>query len=111
MVKSKTLVKNIIMQYVEELEKHVAVEKVILFGSWAKGNCDEYSDIDLAIFSSDFGKQRLKEAELLYRVAWIIDNSIEAIPYSTDDIFTDVPTCFVNCIIKDGEVVYSKSKQ
>lgn len=111
MDKSKALVKQKIEQYIEELEKYVMVEKAILFGSWTKGTADEYSDIDLAIFSPDFGKQRLKEAQLLSKVAWNIDNAIEAIPYSTAELNHDDPTSFLCCIIRDGEVVYSKSKQ
>jgi predicted nucleotidyltransferase len=45
------------------------VEKVILFGSVAKGKIHQDSDIDLIILSSDFGKiDFLKRLILLSRI-------------------------------------------
>ncbi len=111
MVKSKTIVEDKINHFISELEKHVNVEAVILFGSWVKGPADEFSDIDLAIFSPDFGKQRLKEAQLLSKVAWKVDAAIEAIPYSADELNCEDRASFVYHIKKNGEVVFNKSKQ
>lgn len=35
-------------------ENNIAIEKVLLFCSYAKGTAHKYSDIDLAVFSSQF---------------------------------------------------------
>lgn len=35
-------------------ENHVLIEKILLFGSYAKGMAHKYSDIDLAVFSPQF---------------------------------------------------------
>ena len=80
---------------------------VILYGSWANGNPDEYSDIDLAVFSPDFGKHKLKELQLLSKLAWGIDESIEAIPFSDRRLTENDPTSFCSHIIKTGEVIES----
>lgn len=41
--------------YLDALQKKgISIEKVILFGSYAKGQSHAYSDIDLAIWSKDF---------------------------------------------------------
>jgi predicted nucleotidyltransferase len=41
--------------YMEALRnKGISIEKVILFGSYAKGKPHAYSDIDLAVWSKDF---------------------------------------------------------
>ena len=40
--------------YVKHIEQQIPVRKAIVFGSFAKGNFDEQSDIDLAIFSDHF---------------------------------------------------------
>ncbi len=111
MAKSKNIVEDKIKFFINELEKHVNVETVVLFGSWVKGSADKFSDIDLAIFSPDFGKQRLKEAQLLSKVAWNVDTAIEAIPYSVDELKCEDPASFVYHIKKNGEVVFNKSKQ
>ena len=79
MVQNKAIVKNKIDKFIATLKKHVTVNKVILFGSWANGNTDTFSDIDLAVFSPDFGKHKLKELQLLSRLAWEVNEFIEAI--------------------------------
>ena len=35
-------------------DNDVTIEKILLFGSYAKGNPHKYSDIDLAVFSPQF---------------------------------------------------------
>jgi predicted nucleotidyltransferase len=35
-------------------ENNVLIEKILLFGSYAKGRAHSYSDIDLAVFSPQF---------------------------------------------------------
>ncbi|MFW6026545.1 MAG: nucleotidyltransferase domain-containing protein, partial [Candidatus Woesearchaeota archaeon] len=92
------------------LQKHITVDKVILYGSWENGNPHENSDIDLAIFSPDFGKNRLKELHLLYKLAWKIDKSIEAIPYSTEKLYDDNPKSFVSEIKKTGKKIKTTNK-
>lgn len=45
---------NIIEDYLQSLSSEIQIDKAILFGSYAKGNYDSNSDIDLAIFSDSF---------------------------------------------------------
>jgi predicted nucleotidyltransferase len=109
MVKDKAIIINKIKKYIKALEKNITVYKVILYGSWANGKPDEFSDIDLAIFSPDFGKHKLKELQLLSKLSWEIDESIEAIPYSSDKLFTQNPLNFVYEIIKTGKTIYDRT--
>lgn len=109
MVKDKAIIINKIKRYIKALEKNITIYKVILYGSWANGKPDEFSDIDLAIFSPDFGKHKLKELQLLSKLSWEIDESIEAIPYSSDKLFTQNPLIFVHEIIKTGEIIYDRT--
>lgn len=112
MVNNKTMIKNKINEFIKTLEKHVSINKVILYGSWVNGHPDEFSDIDLAIFSPDFGKHKLRELQLLSKLAWGIDESIEAIPYSIDQLKNNDPTNFAYNIMKNGEIIYdATSKQ
>jgi uncharacterized protein len=39
---------------VQKLSKAANIDEIILFGSYAKGCADDYSDVDIAIVSSDF---------------------------------------------------------
>jgi predicted nucleotidyltransferase len=60
----------------------VWADMIILFGSQAKGNARKHSDIDIAVVSRNFGKDKLVEGAMLDRVAVKIDTRIEALPFS-----------------------------
>ena len=53
---------DIINKYVLKLSKEIKIDKVILFGSYAKGTNNEDSDVDLAIFSDYFADMDRIEA-------------------------------------------------
>ena len=77
---------NLINKYVILLkQKGISVSKVILFGSHAKGNAKPDSDIDIAVISSQFGRNNLKEMMLLRKLALEIDSHIEPLPFSPQD--------------------------
>ena len=72
-----------INEFIELLQKkRVRVNKVILYGSRASGKAQKDSDIDIAIISSDFGKNRFKEGSMLFELAALVDTRIEPIPIS-----------------------------
>lgn len=49
--------KKIVNNYLKHLESKIKIKGVLLFGSFAYGNPDKHSDVDLAVISSDFRKQ------------------------------------------------------
>ena len=54
MVKIPDDIRKIVEDYLKELSLEIKIDRAILFGSYAKGNCRADSDIDLAIFSDSF---------------------------------------------------------
>ncbi len=77
--------KNIITKikaYISLIKKHFDVEKVYLFGSYADGGMTSDSDIDLAIVSSSFGKNRFNDNVTLGKLTWGIDTRIEPIAFT-----------------------------
>ncbi len=54
MVKIPENIRNIVEDYLKDLSSEIQIDKAVLFGSYAKGNYDLDSDIDLAIFSDSF---------------------------------------------------------
>jgi predicted nucleotidyltransferase len=51
-------VKKYIHEYIDALEKGgLPIERVFLFGSYAKGRTSQWSDIDVCVISSRFGKR------------------------------------------------------
>jgi len=76
-------IRQTINAFITELKKNkIEVAKVILFGSHASGRADEYSDIDVAVVSPDFGKNRSREGAKLFEIACAIDPRIEPVPIS-----------------------------
>jgi len=61
---------------------NLKVEMVYLFGSYAANEAKESSDIDVAVISSDFGKNYTEESLFLMRIAQKIDLQISPEPYS-----------------------------
>ena len=81
---------SIILRFVDVLNsKGIRVEKAVLYGSYASGNVHTGSDLDLAIISPDFGKNRFEEGKMLLQIAWRIDPRLEPIPISSDSYEND----------------------
>jgi predicted nucleotidyltransferase len=82
----------------------VRVDGVILFGSHASGKQRIDSDIDIAVLSRDFGKDRLAEGALVNIHASRLHQDLEAIPLSIGDWFDPNPTSpIINEIQKNHE--------
>lgn len=42
---------EVIRNYISDVKRIMPIDKVILFGSYAKGTATKYSDVDLCFFS------------------------------------------------------------
>ena len=87
MVKTKREIEEIIRKYQEELKKlGINSQRVILYGSYARGNPREDSDIDLIVVSDDFRNMNLRERlETLGLAAGRVFEPIEAIGYTEEE--------------------------
>lgn len=63
-------------------ENGIKVAKMILYGSRRTEKFHKDSDIDVAIVSSDFGKDRFEEGVKLLEIAYKIDPRIEPVAVS-----------------------------
>lgn len=74
---------RVIRKFVKALKREgIPVDRVILYGSYAKGKTRPDSDIDVAVVSKNFGKDRVEEGMLLFRIAGKIDPRLEPVPIS-----------------------------
>ncbi len=81
---------KIIKRFAAALAKEgITVDNIILYGSYAKGKARSDSDIDVAVVSKDFGKDRTEEGMLLFRIAGEIDPRIEPVPISVESYKND----------------------
>ena len=99
-------VNDIVNQYINDVQRHIKVNKAVLYGSYAKGNFDEQSDVDLAIFSESFtGKNLIEMNSFLFSLARkYMEVCIEPIGFNYTDLFDDNP--FVKEILNTGKEIY-----
>ncbi len=67
-------------QYADVLSQRFNLSRIILFGSYAKGNFHEDSDIDIAVVFNDFSNLVEMQLELM-RLRRKIDSRIEPHPF------------------------------
>jgi predicted nucleotidyltransferase len=92
-----------IKEFVKALKRdNINVAKVILYGSRASGKAHEYSDIDVAIVSPDFGKDRFEEGVRLFKIACEIDSLIEPVPLSLESYEKNTWVPLINEIRVNG---------
>jgi len=66
-------------------ENGIPVEKVLLFGSWARGTAKEDSDVDIALISSFFTGDRFMDRRKIVPFRRKINNNIEPMPFNPQD--------------------------
>ena len=90
---------DIAQKYAGAVKGNFNFVKVILFGSYAKGNFNDDSDIDIAIIFDDYNNLIDMQLELM-RLRRKIDSRIEPHPFREKDFNLSNP--LVNEIIKYG---------
>jgi predicted nucleotidyltransferase len=101
----KTNALEIAREYAGVVKTHFDYKKVILFGSYAKGNFHEDSDIDIAVVFTDYNNRMDRQLELM-KLTRKIDSRIEPHPFRENEF--EISNPFVNEIIKYGNefVIY-----
>ena len=83
---AKKQIKQIIKDFIKAIKEHnIKIEAAFLFGSYALDKADKDSDIDIAVVSSDFGKDFFDECVLLKEISEQIDFDISPRAYSIEE--------------------------
>lgn len=72
-------------------EQGIKVETAYIFGSYAAGKENQWSDIDVAVISSDISDDRLNERVRLARVSYGIDRRLEPVPFRPEAFVDEDP--------------------
>ena len=96
-------VKLALSDYIKKLSKEIKVKSAILFGSYAKGNWESDSDIDIAVFSDDFANlERTEAIAFLLNRTLNYDFDIQPVAFDEDDYINYKDNPFVNEIVTTG---------
>lgn len=101
MVKIPAKIRAIIENYISALrDNNIPVKNAYLFGSYAKGNNNELSDIDIALISDSFEGIRIKDKDKIRRITLSVSSNLEIFPFNPDDFSSENP--LVKEIIETG---------
>jgi predicted nucleotidyltransferase len=88
-------------------ENGIRLKTIYLYGSYAGGNPNEDSDIDLAIVSPDFKLDTMRDWNRVFRICFEVDPHIEPVLYRPSDLKKPHPLAFR--IKKFGRLLYPVS--
>ncbi len=94
--------------YLAAVREHYRVERAILFGSYARGNQREDSDIDLIVISPDFrGMPKLERHQELGWIAWKAKTDyLEPLGFTSEEYENASPLGLLGEVRDTGVVVY-----
>lgn len=101
-------IQEIISDYLQRIGNQIKINKVILFGSYAKGQSSSDSDIDLAVFSDDFiGMEPIERFRFLFLQGTDYGLDLQPLAFTIGDLTE--PAGLVAEILKTGqEIAISK---
>jgi len=100
-----------ITQITECIIREYQPDKIILFGSWARGDADEHSDIDLLVISDrEQGLPRYKRGLDVRLLLSQFQSPKDILFYTHKDVerWRDVPQTFVNSVLSEGRILYER---
>ena len=93
-----TGIREIVIDQIKALAKQHNVRKVVLFGSRARGDYRERSDIDLAVYDGDFARFALD----------VDDETSTLLSYDIVDMNKSVDNELRESIEREGIILYEK---
>lgn len=79
------IILKLVNAYFDVVAKTIPVDRMIVFGSYAKGKNKPWSDIDVAVVSRRLGRDPHTERVMLSGLVDSIDLRIEPHPFSPED--------------------------
>jgi predicted nucleotidyltransferase len=98
-------IRNSLEGYISDVKKAMPIDKVYLYGSYAKGNPTKQSDVDICFFSRSFENKRTVDilTELLGLTLKYNDVFIEPRAFPLSELENDNP--LVKEIVRTGQEI------
>jgi predicted nucleotidyltransferase len=100
---------EIIQTIVSRITEAIHPQKIILFGSWARGERGPHSDIDILVIqeSSQPRPQRYAQVRRLF---WGMGLPMDILVYTPEEFarYQTVPGSFTNTVTQEGQVLYAR---
>jgi len=104
----KQLTTELLEQITQKLVATLNPEQIILFGSYAYGEPNEDSDIDLLVIVSHSNEPRYRRSRQAYKVLRGIGTPTDVIIMTREEVNNkvNVRSSLINRVIHDGKVLY-----
>jgi uncharacterized protein len=104
----KQLTTDLLNRITESLVASLKPEQIILFGSYAYGEPNEDSDVDLLVVVSDSDEPRYRRARKAYQALRGIGLATDVIVMTREEIERkiNVRSSLVHKVMHDGRIVY-----
>ncbi len=101
-----TVIENIISRIVEA----ATPDRIILFGSRARGTHRADSDYDLLVIEES-DEPRYRRSAKFYTKLADIPVEVEVVVYTPEEVFewSEVPRAFVTTALREGKVIYERA--
>ena len=100
--------RKILDEIIRRIVEVAQPEKIILFGSAARGEMGPNSDIDLLVVKSGVHRRRLAQA--IYMNLFGVGQAVDVVVVTPEDIerYKDSFALVIEPALREGEVVYSE---
>jgi predicted nucleotidyltransferase len=100
---------NLISDIVRRIVETAQPDKIILFGSRARGDARPDSDIDLLVIQESTEPGYRRDAALYLALAGL-NAPVDVMTYTPEEIrdWSEVPLAFITTAVREGKVVYEK---
>ena len=105
---------EVIGQMAQQIAQEVAPERIVLFGSWARGQAQEGSDVDFLVVEREpFGprRSRRREAARIWRCLSSFRVPTDILVYSTGEVaqWQDCRQHIIAQALREGKVLYESA--
>jgi len=91
----------------KQLASMPEVEQVILFGSYADGRRDLFTDLDLLVVMASGQDFITRTADLYQRLNTEVD--VDLLVYTPQELERQKQSCFIKHVLRTGRVVYERT--
>ncbi|SJZ82674.1 nucleotidyltransferase domain-containing protein [Selenihalanaerobacter shriftii] len=91
-----------------KISQIIDIKKIILFGSYATGNSDEESDVDLCIITDEEKRKLDIMREIRKNLSTITDYPLDLLVYKEDEFYqkANLKNSFEHQIMEEGSDLY-----
>lgn len=102
--------KKIIRAFVSTLAETYSIDTIVLYGSYARGWQQEWSDLDLAVVSKAFDRCSAKTWDAIRRLASAVSPLLDARPFGLKEFAQYERGDFIHEIRRTGKTIFQRGR-